>query len=184
MSAFWLQTVTLAVISFDNGGNYYRVWISGLGSYHVFLWGACIHWLRLSVEQLPVPGIPRFPITIIWQRGQEGSGFPASRPTFRYRHTHQNTPSVNQQAKCPCILWGYMPDQARACKSASLSPHIYILFLLCRKEEGAVVPVSIWNASDTVNAELHLVGPILSWNLSVLLPEQRAPGSTVGPAQG
>ncbi len=68
----------------------------------------------------------------------------------------------------------------------SLQPHncIYILFLLSRKEEGAVVPVPVRDAPDAIDAELHLVGPIICWYVSVLLSKQRASGAVVGTAKG
>lgn len=66
----------------------------------------------------------------------------------------------------------------------SLSPHIYIPFPLGRKEEGAFVPVPVRDAPDSIDAELHLVGPVLLRHVPVLLPKQGAPGAAVGPAQG
>lgn len=66
----------------------------------------------------------------------------------------------------------------------SLWPHIYIPFFLGRKEEGAIVPVPVWDASDTIDAELYLVGPFLQWYLSVLFPKQGASGTAVGPTKG
>jgi len=68
----------------------------------------------------------------------------------------------------------------------TLSHHIcsYIHFLLHSKEEGASVPVPVWDASDTIDAKLYLVGPVLLWHLSVLLPKQGEPGTAVGPAKG
>lgn len=61
---------------------------------------------------------------------------------------------------------------------------IYISFLLCRKEEGAVVPVPVRDAPDTIDAELYLVGPVICRHVSILLTKQRAPGAAVGPPEG
>lgn len=61
---------------------------------------------------------------------------------------------------------------------------IYIPFLLCRKEEGAAVPVPFRDAPDASDAELHMVGAVVERHLSVFLPEQRAPGPAMGPSQG
>lgn len=62
--------------------------------------------------------------------------------------------------------------------------YLYPLPLFSRKEEGASVPVPVRDAADAIDAKLHLVGPVLLWHLSVLLPKQGAPGAAVGPAKG
>lgn len=57
---------------------------------------------------------------------------------------------------------------------------IYASFPFCRKEEGAPVPVPVWDATDALHEELHLVGPVLLWNLSVFLPKQGKPSTALG----
>lgn len=104
------------------------------------------------------------------------------------KHTHTHTNTQLQHIYTPNFYVFSVKTFMiiRTHKYESLSPHIciYIPFLLCRKEEGAIVSVPIWDAPDAIDAKLHLVGPILSRHVSVLLPEQRAAGAAVGPAQG
>lgn len=62
--------------------------------------------------------------------------------------------------------------------------YIYPLFVPCRKEEGAIVPVPVWNAPDTINAKLHLVGSVVIRHVSVLITKQGTLGTVVGPTEG
>lgn len=94
-------------------------------------------------------------------------------------HVHQNSQQYKSSPNFHVLF-----TQTRM--NDSLSPHIcvYIPFLLCRKEEGALVPVPVRDAADAIDAELHLVGPVIRRHVPVLLPEQGAPGAAVGPAKG
>ena len=57
------------------------------GPHHVFLRGACIHWLRLAVQLLPVPGIPRLTVPVLGQGEREGQRLPDSCTVFRYKYS-------------------------------------------------------------------------------------------------
>lgn len=52
-----------------------------------------------------------------------------------------------------------------------------------RKKEGALVPVPVRDAADSVHAELHLVGSVVLGHLPVLVPKQGAFGAAVGPEE-